>query len=160
MIDLVTKDARGMTRHVRVGMSGLDLTSAERRVLRNVRYPEFLWYMITWGSGLLFVGFVLALAATGLKIEWIVDAAAFVAMLGLVALVCGVVWLVMRSIDYKLGDEVVAAWFELGRCPACGFHVAGCEAGGDGAVKCPECAATWRLPEESATKNRSLSAPV
>jgi hypothetical protein len=148
MIDLVTRDADGIVRHVRAGLGGLDLTEQERRVLRDARFPRFLRAMISIGSGLLFAGFVLALVATALRTEWVKDPAGLLGALGMICVMCGVTWLAMRSIDYKLGDIITDAWLRLGRCPACGFHVGAVEPGDDGAITCPECAARWRLSDE------------
>jgi hypothetical protein len=145
MIEVITRDADGISREVRIGVDGLDLTRTEKRLLREARFPSFLWRAMSFGSIALFTGFALALVATSWQLEWIARLAGIFAMLGLIALACGATWFVMRSIDYKLGDLIAGAWLGLGRCPACGFHVAACEQDEDGVVKCPECSASWRL---------------
>lgn len=145
MVELTTRDAGGTTRRVRISMAGLDLTDAERRLLRNARFPDFLRRLLSAGSVLLVVAFLAAIASTSTNIEWFLGAAGAAFALGMTALVAGGVWIVCRWIDFNEARVLADGWLRVGRCAACGFPLAPAPADAAGVRTCPECGATWRL---------------
>lgn len=62
-------------------------------------------------------------------------------------LVCVVMLLLALPFARGRARRAGAACLEAGVCAACGYVVAGSEAGEDGYVVCSECGATWRAGE-------------
>ncbi|MBX3357486.1 MAG: hypothetical protein KF745_03570 [Phycisphaeraceae bacterium] len=76
--------------------------------------------------------------AIGLGVLVLGPVAAPLLMVGIVAVRAGVL------IAGRASDMAEEALLRRGRCPACGYDLAGLEAQADLRVECPECGAAWR----------------
>lgn len=50
----------------------------------------------------------------------------------------------LGAVRRRAFDRLAAIHLADGRCPACGYALAGLAAGTDGCLACPECGAAWR----------------
>lgn len=146
MVQLTTRDADRVSRAVLVSMSGIDLSPSERRIVRNARFPHLLRGILSAGTVLMVASFVAAIASTASGAGWMVLLAGGIFFTGVMVMFIGGAWLVRRWVGFNEGDIVARSWLRVGRCPACGFSIAGGRKGDDGATTCSECGARWHLP--------------
>lgn len=144
MVELTTRDADGVNRPVRISISGLGLSPRERKLIRNSRFPDVLRHLLTAGSLLLFVAFIAAIASTATDLQVASVAAAVLFAMGMLNLIAGGAWMILRWIRVKEANVVARGWLLVGRCPACGYRIEDSPPDNDGAVRCAECGARWQ----------------
>lgn len=77
--------------------------------------------------------------------------------IGLVGALTYIVWALRRRRRNRItlaADALIQLWLIKGRCPSCGYTLAGIEPSPDDAcVVCPECGSAWRPPRDASPES-------